>query len=271
MALRPDRRSRPTPELRDRWNRPNHSAALRRRTRPAAGRPAAADPTRRRSSGRNTCSPPTPRSGAWSPSSGWSRRSCGGRPAVGKTTIARLLAERTDLVFEPLSATFSGVADLRKVFAAAQQPTRRSARARCCSSTRSTASTAPSRTASCPTSRTARSSWSAPPPRTRASNSTARCSPARQVFVLKRLDDSRPGHADRPRRGAHRPPAAARRRRPPGPDRHGGRRRPLPAQHGRAAPGPARRRHHRWTPPGSPSTSSSGLRCTTRRRRATTT
>ncbi|GIG69241.1 replication-associated recombination protein A [Phytomonospora endophytica] len=44
-----------------------------------------------------------------------------GPPGSGKTTIARLLAERTDLAFEPLSATFSGVADLRKIFAAAQR------------------------------------------------------------------------------------------------------------------------------------------------------
>ena len=39
-----------------------------------------------------------------------------GPPGTGKTTIARLLAEGTDLAFEPLSAVFSGVADLRKVF-----------------------------------------------------------------------------------------------------------------------------------------------------------
>ncbi|MGO4188657.1 replication-associated recombination protein A [Pseudarthrobacter sp. TAF60_1] len=44
-----------------------------------------------------------------------------GPPGCGKTTIARLLAEHTDLVFEPLSATFSGVADLRKIFQAAKQ------------------------------------------------------------------------------------------------------------------------------------------------------
>lgn len=44
-----------------------------------------------------------------------------GPPGCGKTTIARLLAQQTDLVFEPLSATFSGVADLRKVFQAAQR------------------------------------------------------------------------------------------------------------------------------------------------------
>src|ERR1041385_5164846 len=44
-----------------------------------------------------------------------------GPPGVGKTTIARLLAEGTDLAFAPLSAVFSGVADLRKVFDAAKK------------------------------------------------------------------------------------------------------------------------------------------------------
>ena len=39
-----------------------------------------------------------------------------GPPGTGKTTIARLIAERVDLVFDPVSAVFSGVADLRKVF-----------------------------------------------------------------------------------------------------------------------------------------------------------
>jgi putative ATPase len=43
-----------------------------------------------------------------------------GPPGCGKTTIARLLAHSTDLHFEPLSAVFSGVADLRKVFDAAR-------------------------------------------------------------------------------------------------------------------------------------------------------
>ncbi|MGE5506722.1 MAG: replication-associated recombination protein A [Actinomycetota bacterium] len=44
-----------------------------------------------------------------------------GPPGCGKTTIARLLAEHTRLHFEPLSAVFSGVADLRKVFDAAKK------------------------------------------------------------------------------------------------------------------------------------------------------
>lgn len=39
-----------------------------------------------------------------------------GPPGVGKTTIARLLAKETMLEFEQISAVFSGVADLRKVF-----------------------------------------------------------------------------------------------------------------------------------------------------------
>ncbi|MFJ8927466.1 replication-associated recombination protein A [Streptomyces sp. NPDC102364] len=43
-----------------------------------------------------------------------------GPPGVGKTTIARLLADAANLAFEPVSATFSGVAELRKVFAAAR-------------------------------------------------------------------------------------------------------------------------------------------------------
>jgi putative ATPase len=43
-----------------------------------------------------------------------------GPPGTGKTTIARLLAGETGLVFEQLSAIFSGVADLRKAFEAAR-------------------------------------------------------------------------------------------------------------------------------------------------------
>ncbi len=43
-----------------------------------------------------------------------------GPPGVGKTTIARLLADATDLAFVQISAVFTGVADLRKIFDAAR-------------------------------------------------------------------------------------------------------------------------------------------------------
>ena len=43
-----------------------------------------------------------------------------GPPGTGKTTIARLLADQTNLHFERLSAVFSGVQDLRKIFETAK-------------------------------------------------------------------------------------------------------------------------------------------------------
>jgi putative ATPase len=43
-----------------------------------------------------------------------------GPPGTGKTTVARLLARETALHFEQISAVFSGVADLKKVFEAAR-------------------------------------------------------------------------------------------------------------------------------------------------------
>src|SRR5215216_1916289 len=44
-----------------------------------------------------------------------------GPPGTGKTTVARLLADATELQFEQISAVFSGVADLKKVFDAARE------------------------------------------------------------------------------------------------------------------------------------------------------
>ena len=43
-----------------------------------------------------------------------------GAPGTGKTTIARLLAAAIGMEFAPMSAVFDGVADLRKIFAAAR-------------------------------------------------------------------------------------------------------------------------------------------------------
>ncbi|WCT72143.1 replication-associated recombination protein A [Sphingomonas naphthae] len=47
-----------------------------------------------------------------------------GPPGTGKTTIARLLADAVGLRFAAISAVFSGVADLRKVFAEAREAAR---------------------------------------------------------------------------------------------------------------------------------------------------
>ena len=92
-----------------------------------------------------------------------------GPPGCGKTTIARLLADVSDLEFEPLSAVFSGVADLRKVFERAKDR-RLAGRGRCFLSTKSTASTGRSRTAFCPMLRTEPSFWWAPRRKTPPSN-----------------------------------------------------------------------------------------------------
>ena len=43
-----------------------------------------------------------------------------GPPGVGKTTLAKLLADETEMVFVQISAIFSGVADLKKVFETAK-------------------------------------------------------------------------------------------------------------------------------------------------------
>jgi putative ATPase len=47
-----------------------------------------------------------------------------GPPGTGKTTISRLLADAVGMRFEPVSAIFTGVADLKKIFAAAKDHAR---------------------------------------------------------------------------------------------------------------------------------------------------
>ncbi len=80
-----------------------------------------------------------------------------GPPGTGKTTLARLLAGESRSHFQQISAVAAGVKELREVLAAAHDRLlgRRPADA-ACSSTKSTASTRPSRTCSCRTSRRAR-------------------------------------------------------------------------------------------------------------------
>src|SRR4030095_9440046 len=47
-----------------------------------------------------------------------------GAPGTGKTTLARLLAEKSQMKFLSLSAVFSGVKDLREAFQPARNETR---------------------------------------------------------------------------------------------------------------------------------------------------
>ncbi len=70
-----------------------------------------------------------------------------GPPGTGKTTVARLLAHETKFAFIQISAIFSGVNDLKKIFEDARGAAP-SDKARSFSSMKSTASIAPSRTAS---------------------------------------------------------------------------------------------------------------------------
>ena len=79
-----------------------------------------------------------------------------GPPGSGKTTLARIAATHAGAAFEEASAVNAGRAEVRAVIERAQgAPARLRDRARCSSSTRSTASTRRSRTRCCPRSRKA--------------------------------------------------------------------------------------------------------------------
>ena len=85
-----------------------------------------------------------------------------GPPGTGKTTVARLLAQATDLHFEQISAIFTGVADLKKAFEEARRR-RELGQGTLLFVDEITALTAPSRTRFCRSWKMAPSCWSAPP------------------------------------------------------------------------------------------------------------
>jgi predicted ATPase with chaperone activity len=76
-----------------------------------------------------------------------------GPPGVGKTTLARLMADAFAADFIALSAVFAGVKDIREAVARAEVTAPAVAGGRSSSSTRCIASTRRSRTPSCPTSK----------------------------------------------------------------------------------------------------------------------
>ena len=78
-----------------------------------------------------------------------------GPPGVGKTTLARLLAEVSDAHFETVSAVLAGVKEIRQAVEIAKQRPRSMAGAPSCSSTKCIASTSRSRMRFCPTLKTA--------------------------------------------------------------------------------------------------------------------
>ena len=92
-----------------------------------------------------------------------------GPPGTGKTTLARLLARESSSQFRQLSAVTDGVKELREILERHAIDWPPAAARRCCSSTRSIASTKPSRTPCCPTWKRGSSRWSEPRRRTRSS------------------------------------------------------------------------------------------------------
>ena len=109
-----------------------------------------------------------------------------GPPGVGKTTLARLMADVVEAQFIVLSAVLGGVKDIRDAVERAQVA-RRAGRAPWSSSTRCTASTRRSRMPSCRMWNRGCSPSSARPPRTRPSRSTRRCCRAPRCMCCKPL------------------------------------------------------------------------------------
>ena len=92
------------------------AAGLEKERAAAAGRPAAAEEARPRSSGQDHLVGPDGTLTRMLKSGRLQSMILWGPPGTGKTTVARLLADETKLDFEQLSAIFSGVQDLRKAF-----------------------------------------------------------------------------------------------------------------------------------------------------------
>ena len=194
-----------------------------------------------------------------------------GPPGVGKTTIARLLAARAGLHFVQISAVFSGVADLKRVFEEAARR-RRTGEGTLLFVDEIHRFNRAQQDGFLPVVEdgtiTLIGATTENPSFELNGALLSRC----QVLVLRRLDDAALeqllARAEAELAAA---PAAARPRGPHRAARHGRRRRPLHPQHGRAdrraaaghaAAGPGRR---------CPRCSPAAPRCTTRTGRSTTT
>jgi putative ATPase len=105
-----------------------------------------------------------------------------GPPGTGKTSIARLLAAAVGMRYAAVSAVFSGVADLKRIFAEAEGALALHGRPTLLFVDEIHRFNRAQQDGFLPYVERARSRWSAPPPKTPASNSTPRCSPARRCW-----------------------------------------------------------------------------------------